>query len=130
MPPRPSPPTRPATISELATLAQADPDASPSSNLELKHYLRRAEVHRREGKALASGAGGGPTASNPRGSSDAGTDMERAFIEYAQAATLIVEKIPGHRDYGRELTAEQKSNLTAVSTSAHCSSSSFVSDIG
>ncbi|KAJ6513963.1 hypothetical protein DFH09DRAFT_259977 [Mycena vulgaris] len=117
MPPRPSPATRPATISELAAVAQSDPDASPSSNLDLKHYLRRADVHRREGKALASGAGGGATASNPRGSSDAGTDMERAFVEYAMAATLIVEKIPGHRDYGSGLTAEQKGNLTAVSTS-------------
>ncbi|KAJ7088887.1 hypothetical protein B0H15DRAFT_758000, partial [Mycena belliarum] len=87
---------RPATISELAAVAQSDPDASPSSNLELKHYLRRAETHRRAGQALAS-------------------DLERAFIEYAQAATLIVEKIPSHRDFASGLTAEQRSNLTAVS---------------
>ncbi|KAJ6558747.1 hypothetical protein DFH09DRAFT_922316, partial [Mycena vulgaris] len=54
---------------------------------------------------------------------------ERAFIEYARAATLVVDKIPSHRDYGRELTVEQKSNLAAVSTSAHYSFS-FVSDVG
>ncbi|KAJ6496942.1 hypothetical protein DFH09DRAFT_855190, partial [Mycena vulgaris] len=59
------------------------------------------------------------TASNPRGNTDAATDMERAFIEYAQLATLVMEKIPRHLDYGRELTGEQKSNPTAVSASAH-----------
>ncbi|KAJ7483569.1 hypothetical protein FB451DRAFT_1029190 [Mycena latifolia] len=96
MPPRPNPAIRPATISELAAVAQSDPDASPSSNLDLKHYLRRAESHRKTGTALAS-------------------DLERAFIEYAQAATLIVEKIPAHREFATGLTAEQKSNLTAVS---------------
>ncbi|KAJ6484323.1 hypothetical protein DFH09DRAFT_842995, partial [Mycena vulgaris] len=96
---------RPATISELTAVAQSDADASASSNLDLKHYLRRADVHRREGKALASGAGGGATASNLRESSDVGTDRERAFVEYTMAATLIVEKIPGHRNYGSRLTA-------------------------
>ncbi|KAJ6558749.1 hypothetical protein DFH09DRAFT_1083852 [Mycena vulgaris] len=59
------------------------------------------EVHRR----------GGPTTRNPRGGSDARTGTERTFIEYAQAATLIVKKIPGH-----ELMAEQMSNLTVVRT--------------
>ncbi|KAJ7826972.1 hypothetical protein B0H14DRAFT_1240621 [Mycena olivaceomarginata] len=39
--------------------------------------------------------------------------MERAFIEYARAATLIVETIPTHRDYQAGLSAEQKRNLKA-----------------
>jgi STAM-binding protein len=109
------PPTRPATIAELATLAQSDPDAAPSSAHDLKHYLRRAETHRRTGQTLASGAGGGPTASNRGGTADAGTDLERAFVEYARAATLIVEKIPEHAGYASGLTVEQRANLKAVS---------------
>ncbi|KAF8157611.1 hypothetical protein K438DRAFT_1861182, partial [Mycena galopus ATCC 62051] len=39
--------------------------------------------------------------------------MERGFIEFARAATLIVETIPAHRDYATELNGEQKANLTA-----------------
>ncbi|KAJ6463291.1 hypothetical protein DFH09DRAFT_1382483 [Mycena vulgaris] len=72
-----------------------EPDASPSSKLELKHYLRHAEMQWREGKALVSGAGGGPTASNPLGSSDAGTDMERAFIDtnaQRNASTFLADR--------------------------------------
>ncbi|KAJ6466620.1 hypothetical protein DFH09DRAFT_1484466 [Mycena vulgaris] len=48
-----------ATISELAAIAQSDPDTSSSKDLDLKRYQRRADVHRRdsrEGKALAHGA--------------------------------------------------------------------------
>ncbi|KAJ7503878.1 hypothetical protein B0H11DRAFT_1710429 [Mycena galericulata] len=103
--------TRPATISELASFAQTDPDLASSSNRELGHYLRRAETHRKSGKALASTAGTGPNTSG-----DIGTDLERAFVEYARAATLIVEKIPGHGDYTGTLSAEQRANLTAVGT--------------
>ncbi|KAJ7082156.1 hypothetical protein C8R44DRAFT_720545 [Mycena epipterygia] len=100
MPPRP-PATRPATISELAAAAQADADAGGTR--ELKHYLRRADTHRRTGQAL-----------------DAGTDLERAFIEFARAATLILETIPGHRDYATTLKGEQRANLTAVSRCLFC----------
>ncbi|KAJ7504776.1 hypothetical protein B0H11DRAFT_1709424, partial [Mycena galericulata] len=101
------PATRPATISELAAAAQTDPDIAPSSNLDLKHYIRRAETHRKDGKALGSGTSG-------VGTGDIGTDLELAFIEYARAATLIVEKIPSHRDFTSVLSAEQRANLTAV----------------
>ncbi|KAJ7612180.1 hypothetical protein FB45DRAFT_760121 [Roridomyces roridus] len=100
--------TRPATISELAAAAQSDPDLSSTSKQDIKYYIRRAETHRKEGKALASGA--------KKRTGDLGTDMELAFIEYAQSATLIVEKIPSHRDYNTALTAEQRTNLTAVGT--------------
>ncbi|KAJ7022299.1 hypothetical protein C8F04DRAFT_891721, partial [Mycena alexandri] len=91
---------RPATISELAAIAQSDPDAT--NKLELKHYLKRAETHRKTGQALG-------------GSVDVGLDLERAFIEYARAATLILEQIPNHRDYGTGLTTDQRNNLTLVS---------------
>ncbi|KAJ7749377.1 hypothetical protein B0H16DRAFT_1319223, partial [Mycena metata] len=116
------PATRPATISELAAIAQSDPDTT--NNLELKHYLKRAETHRKAGQALVNrttkggaaggnaGAGGG---GNTGGAADVGLDLERAFIEYARAATLILEKIPSHRDYGTGLTTEQRNNLTLVS---------------
>ncbi|KAF8157631.1 hypothetical protein K438DRAFT_1861217, partial [Mycena galopus ATCC 62051] len=39
--------------------------------------------------------------------------MERGFIEFARAATLIVETIPAHDEYATELNGEQKANLTA-----------------
>jgi hypothetical protein len=37
------------------------------------------------------------------------------FIEYARAATLIVETVLAHRDYGTGLHAQQRANSTAVS---------------
>jgi hypothetical protein len=37
------------------------------------------------------------------------------FIEYARAATLIVETVLAHRDYGTGLNAQQRANSTAVS---------------
>ncbi|KAJ7104709.1 hypothetical protein C8R44DRAFT_887156 [Mycena epipterygia] len=93
-------------ISELAAAAQTDPDIAPSSNIDLKHCIRRAETHRKDGKALGSGTTG-------VGTGDIGTDLELAFIEYARAATLVVEKIPSHRDYTSVLSAEQRANLMA-----------------
>ncbi|KAJ6618027.1 hypothetical protein B0H10DRAFT_1275957 [Mycena sp. CBHHK59/15] len=101
-------PTRPATISELAAAA-ATADADQGPPRELKHYLRQAELRRRDAKALAPGTGG----SNGVGSGGTGAELERAFIEYARAATLILERIPNHRDYVRFLTQEQRENLTA-----------------
>ncbi|KAJ7656634.1 hypothetical protein B0H17DRAFT_1213741 [Mycena rosella] len=66
-----------ATISPIhATLAQSDPHAAPSSAHDLKHYLRRADTHRRTGQ-VASDAGGGATASN-RGGDDGCGDGSRA----------------------------------------------------
>ncbi|KAJ7826980.1 hypothetical protein B0H14DRAFT_2815898 [Mycena olivaceomarginata] len=54
----------------------------------------------------SGGAGGG-------GAEAVGLDMERAFIEYARAATLLIETIPEHRDYQAGLSAEQKRTLKA-----------------
>ncbi|KAJ6579770.1 hypothetical protein B0H10DRAFT_909550 [Mycena sp. CBHHK59/15] len=42
-----------------------------------------------------------------------GLDKERAFIEFACAATLIMEMIPAHLDYGGGLNVEQRANLAA-----------------
>ncbi|KAJ7359496.1 hypothetical protein DFH08DRAFT_686171 [Mycena albidolilacea] len=112
------PTTRPATISELAAAA-AETAAPPGR--DLKYYIRVAESHRRTGAAYmgrassnansASGSSGGAGGGGPEA---VGLDMERAFIEYARAATLIVETIPTHRDYQAGLSAEQKRNLKAV----------------
>ncbi|KAJ7330951.1 hypothetical protein DFH08DRAFT_708598 [Mycena albidolilacea] len=87
------PTTCPATISELVTTA-AETAAPPGR--DLRHYIRVAGSHRRTGAASV------------------GLEMERAFIEYARAATLIVETIPTHRDYQGGLSTEQKRNLKAV----------------
>ncbi|KAJ7133790.1 hypothetical protein C8R46DRAFT_837649, partial [Mycena filopes] len=104
---------RPATISELAAIAQADADPG---NLELKQYLKRADTHRKAGLALVNRTkGAGASAGGSNSPAEIGLDLERAFIEYARAATLILEKIPVHRDYGTGLSAEHKSNLTLVS---------------
>ncbi|KAJ7870998.1 hypothetical protein B0H14DRAFT_2345466, partial [Mycena olivaceomarginata] len=91
---------RPATIAETA--AETAETAAPPGR-DLKHYIRVAESHRKTG---AAGGGGGAEA--------VGLDMEHAFIEYACAATLIVETIPTHRDYQAGLSAEPKRNLKAV----------------
>ncbi|KAJ7049187.1 hypothetical protein C8F01DRAFT_1002863 [Mycena amicta] len=114
------PSIRPATISELAAAAKNDPDTAGSSNQPLKYYLRRAEMHKRSGKALATGAGQGPTEANPLGSHDMGLDLERSFIQLAKAATLIADTIPNHRDYRSELSEEKRSNLSLVSSSVMC----------
>ncbi|KAJ7107503.1 hypothetical protein C8R44DRAFT_321816 [Mycena epipterygia] len=102
---------RPATIFELETFAQADPDVVAPSVMDIMYYLGRTEAHRRAGWELASGAGSGPTKRNPRGRFDAGADMEEAFVEYTRAATLIRETIPGHPDYATLLNAEQRAIL-------------------
>jgi STAM-binding protein len=107
----PSPPTRPATISELA--AAAAETSSSNSNGDLKNLLRRADGHRRTGGVYMARTTGG--SSGTATSTDIGLDLERAFIEYARAATLIVETVPAHREYNTGLNAEQRANLKAVS---------------
>ncbi|KAJ7133920.1 hypothetical protein C8R43DRAFT_1133159 [Mycena crocata] len=97
---------RPATISELTAVAQAEEKGSQTA--DLKSLLRLAEAHRKAGLALVAGAGKGPTATNRLATSasdvsgqDVGVELERVFVPIARAATLIVERIPAHRDYGR-----------------------------
>ncbi|KAI0657521.1 hypothetical protein C8Q70DRAFT_1002072 [Cubamyces menziesii] len=82
---------RPATIAELAAQAQQnlwDP------NIGLKHWLRTAEKARRLGDQLVKD-----------------NDYEGAFVEYAKAATIVLEKLPTHREYDTLLNADQRSNL-------------------
>jgi STAM-binding protein len=85
----------PATIPELAERAL---DNLFDDRANLKHYLRTAEKYRKEGKDLAKQG-----------------DLENAFVLLAKAATLVLEKLPAHRDYHTLLSAEQQNNLALAS---------------
>ncbi|KAF7348451.1 Kinase-like protein [Mycena venus] len=102
------PPTRPATISELANTAA---EAAPPAGRDLKHYLDLAQGHRKAGATYMTRATAG---GNPRpGTEPVGLSMERAFIEFARAVTLIEETIPAHQEYHNMLSVEQRENLAA-----------------
>lgn len=91
---------RPATIAELAAQAQENL-WDPSKGL--KHWLRTAEKSRRNAEALV-----------------ADSDFEGAFVEYAKAATIVLEKLPTHREYQTLLNADQRHNLGMVSPYLRC----------
>ncbi|OBZ76162.1 AMSH-like protease sst2 [Grifola frondosa] len=82
---------RPATIAELAAQAQ-DNLWDPSKGL--KHWLRTAEKARRTAEAYVEAR-----------------NFERAFVEYAKAATIVLEKLPSHPEYQTLLNADQRHNL-------------------
>ncbi|KIM53982.1 hypothetical protein SCLCIDRAFT_404930 [Scleroderma citrinum Foug A] len=95
--PRPSPqPTftatrRPLSIAELADRALHnlwDPSRS------LKQWLKAADGFRKAGRSYV----------------DAG-DLEAAFVEFAKAATIILEKLPTHKEYYTLLSPTQRHNL-------------------
>ncbi|TCD65306.1 hypothetical protein EIP91_002831 [Steccherinum ochraceum] len=87
-----TPNRRPATIAELAEAAHIDLwDATKG----LKHWLRTAERSRKAGKLFH----------------DQG-NWEAAFVEYARAATLVLDKLPTHREYSTLLSADQRHNLS------------------
>jgi hypothetical protein len=86
---------RPATIAELAERARGD-FWDPSR--ELKYWLRIAQKYRNDGKEfVAQGA------------------LEHAFIAFARSATIVLEKLPMHRDYQVLLSEPQRTNLQLVS---------------
>jgi hypothetical protein len=89
----PRPYRRPASIAELAARAQS---GLYDETRDLKYHLRAAEKNRRTAKELHKAG-----------------DLEAAFVEYAKAATLVLEKLPSHRDYS-SLTSEQQRNLGLV----------------
>jgi len=91
----PRPYRRPASIAELAHRAQ---EGLYDERRDLKHYLRNAEKYRRTAKELLRAG-----------------DLEAAFVEFAKAATLVLEKLPTHRDYHNLLNSEQRHNLGLVS---------------
>lgn len=82
---------RPRTIAELAAIAQHnvwDPKQP------LKHWLRTAEKARKVGNSYVDA-----------------TDYEAAFMEFARAATIVLEKLPTHSEYYTLLNADQRANL-------------------
>lgn len=92
---RSDPGHRPASIVELADRALKNP-WDPSK--DLRFWMKAAANHRLAGKSHAETG-----------------NLEGAFVEYAQAATLILEKLPSHPEYWSSLNAEQRHNLGLVS---------------
>lgn len=91
--------TRPRSIAELASLAQLnlwDPSKP------LKHWLRTAEKARKVGSQHV----------------EAG-NLEAAFIEFARAATIVLDRLPSHSEYHALLNADQRANLAAVSVTVN-----------
>lgn len=86
---------RPATIAELAEAARIDL-WDPTKGL--KHWLRTAERARKAGRTCHDQE-----------------NWEAAFVEYARAATLVLDKLPTHREYNSLLTVDQRHNLAIVS---------------
>ena len=85
---------RPASIGELAERAtQLEWDNSR----DLKYCLRLAEHARNQAKAYQSAG-----------------DLESAFILYARAATIALEKLPAHPQYRSVLKDTQRDNLGLV----------------
>jgi len=80
---------RPASIAELAEMWDDTKD--------FKHYLGMAEKIWTEGRDWARKG-----------------NFEGAFVALARAATLVLEKLPMHRDYDGILNAKQRQNLSLV----------------
>ena len=97
--PRTAPPpleaSRPHSIAELAETAKQSlgEDVRP-----FKTWLRIAETARRDAKSFQEQG-----------------DLEASFIEFARAATIVLEKIPSHPDYRVLLNSTQRHNMGLVS---------------
>ena len=90
----PSSPYRPHTINELAKMAL---DNIYDEKKDLEHYLRMAEKYRKDGMQFVADG-----------------DLENAFMAYARAATLVLERLPYHREYQTLLTPTQRHNMSLV----------------
>jgi hypothetical protein len=85
---------RPASLAELAERARNN---GWDPNLGIKHWLKTAEKHRNKGNALVSSG-----------------DLEAGFVELATAATIVLEKVPTHREYSTMLNPTLRKNLGEV----------------
>lgn len=92
---RSDPSPRPATIAELANRARQAP-WDPSKGIMF--WMKIAGTKTQAGNSRV----------------DAG-DLESAVVEYIQAATIILEKLPAYPEYNLSLNAEQRHNLKLVS---------------
>lgn len=112
----PSPPSKPVvehrghhaprSIAELADLAKA---SLGEATRPFKTWLRVAESARRSGRQYQ----------------DQG-DLENSFVEYAKAATVVLEKLPSHKDYRTVLNSAQRHNMGLVSRRTYIPSFDFV----
>jgi len=94
--PRPSPSSRrPLTVAELSERALYNL-WDPSKGL--KQWLKKADGYRKAGRAHAEAL-----------------ELEEAFMEYAKSATIILEKLPMHKEYYTLLSPTQRHNLGLVS---------------
>ena len=87
--------SRPHTLAELVEMAKQSlgDDVRP-----FKAWLRIAETARRDAKGFQERS-----------------DLKSAFIEFARAATIVLEKIPSHADYKVLLSQTQRYNMGLVS---------------
>lgn len=88
----------PASIQELAE--RAEQLNVWETTRDFKQWLKAAERARHAGQ-----------------SHDQSKDLENAFVEYARAATLILDKIPTHKEYYTRLDGVQRDTLLTVSSS-------------
>ena len=86
---------QPATIQQLADQAKANLKYTPQNGL--KNWLRVAERSRKRGQDYK----------------DEG-DFESAFVEFAMAATIVLDQLPVHPEFTSLLNAEQRRNLGNV----------------
>ena len=86
--------TRPATITELAEKARKYPW---DPNKSLKYWLHTTDLARKSAKQHALNG-----------------DYQRSFVQFARVASMILEKMPTHKDYDTLLTSDQRNNLIAV----------------
>jgi hypothetical protein len=86
---------RPHSIAELAETAKLSLGGDPRP---FKSWLRIAENARRDAKSFQ----------------EQGL-LESAFVEFAKAATIVLEKIPTHPEYRVLLTPIQRNNMGLVS---------------
>lgn len=83
--------------STIAQLAEAALENLWDETRELKYYLRTAERYRKAARQHVLD-----------------NDLENAFVMFAKAATLVLEKIPTHRDFNMLLNRDQRHNLALV----------------
>jgi hypothetical protein len=95
MPPPLNGTRRPALISELAANARKN---NWDENGSLQYFLCLAEKDRNDGSDYFDKK-----------------DLESSFVSFARPASLILEKIPNHRDFHTTLTRSQRLNLGLVS---------------
>lgn len=108
-----NPPSRPATIAELAERARENVN-NWDDHSTLKHLLRLAEKDRRSGADFFERYGCYSKPEHWFSCMLSRKDLENSFIAFARAASMILEKIPTHREYHSTLSKTQRTNLALV----------------